>query len=197
MRSMRVAVLIVMAATLLSAKDKERVWQTGTLINATNDSISRGKMVPNIIWDYSIDDGAGSIVVARRDMSSQYDKPLKLTVNKPVQYAIENMNVFVRDEDGKEHKFQLQKRVSKTDTPASSPGTAAAEAGVLHLTSVPAAAEITVDGNFMGTTPATIKLPAGKHEIRVSLEGWKEWSRSLQMTSGSELNMPVKLEKKP
>jgi PEGA domain-containing protein len=56
-------------------------------------------------------------------------------------------------------------------------------------------AEVSVDGNFMGNTPASLKLAAGKHTVKVSLAGYKEWSREITVSAGSEMNLSPALEK--
>ena len=52
-----------------------------------------------------------------------------------------------------------------------------------HITSVPAGAEIAIDGQFVGSTPSDISLAPGTHQVKISLGG-KEWSRSLAITAG-------------
>ena len=45
--------------------------------------------------------------------------------------------------------------------------------------------DIEVDGNFMGSTPSTLNLAPGKHEIVVKKVGYQNWSRSMMVGSGS------------
>lgn len=58
-----------------------------------------------------------------------------------------------------------------------------AEKAKVQITSTPSGGEIYIDGKFFGNTPSDITLPAGEHLVRVTLAG-KEWSRSVQITSG-------------
>jgi hypothetical protein len=53
----------------------------------------------------------------------------------------------------------------------------------VHVTSSPSGGEIYVDGKFFGNTPSDITLTAGEHIFKITL-GAKEWSRSVQVTSG-------------
>src|SRR4029077_17687413 len=46
----------------------------------------------------------------------------------------------------------------------------------ISVTSNPDGAEIYVDEAFSGNAPAILKLPPGKHVIRVSLTSYKAWS---------------------
>jgi hypothetical protein len=45
--------------------------------------------------------------------------------------------------------------------------------------------DIEVDGNFMGSTPSTLNLASGKHEIVVKKTGYQDWSRSMAVVSGT------------
>jgi hypothetical protein len=45
--------------------------------------------------------------------------------------------------------------------------------------------DIEVDGSFVGSTPSTINLTPGKHEIVVKKTGFKDWSRSMTVTGGT------------
>jgi PEGA domain-containing protein len=78
--------------------------------------------------------------------------------------------------------------------PAPTPATAEALASVA-VASTPAGADVSVDDAFAGNSPSTLKLKPGKHTIRVTLAGYKDWSRELTLSSGSEINLTATLEK--
>lgn len=44
--------------------------------------------------------------------------------------------------------------------------------------------DIEVDGNFVGSTPSTLNLAPGKHDIVVQNAGYKAWARSMNVASG-------------
>jgi hypothetical protein len=60
----------------------------------------------------------------------------------------------------------------------------------------PAGAEIYLEGQLAGSTPSTLDLPAGNHQISVRLSGYQEWARDLRVLAGSEISLDAKLEKK-
>ena len=64
--------------------------------------------------------------------------------------------------------------------------------GRVVVTSSVAAAEIEVDGAFVGNTPTALHLSPGSHRVVVK-HGTKVWERTLQVTAGSEpkLTAPV------
>jgi len=92
--------------------------------------------------------------------------------------------------------------------PASAPGAFApgdsvssadlgnAAPSVLNLKSEPVGADITVDGEFVGNTPTTTKVPVGHHSVVLSKNGFKNWERTLTVSSGGNITVDAALEKK-
>jgi hypothetical protein len=75
-------------------------------------------------------------------------------------------------------KFAPTGGPAATTTAASSTASLAIESNVPN-------SDIEVDGNFVGNTPSTISLAAGKHDITVKKAGYQPWTRSMMVTSGS------------
>jgi len=67
--------------------------------------------------------------------------------------------------------------------------------GAVAVSTIPDGADISVDGNFVGSAPATLKLTPGKHLISVSQHGYKAWSRELSVLPGSDVTLKATLEK--
>jgi uncharacterized protein YaiE (UPF0345 family) len=91
---------------------------------------------------------------------------------------------------------------ARTPVPApvqAPPGAASAggrqESVKCSFTSTPSGAEVTVDGQYVGSTPSVINLTVGNHAVQVSLPGFAEWKRELTVSSGSELTVNAVLEK--
>ena len=63
----------------------------------------------------------------------------------------------------------------------------------LEITSNPAGAEISVDGNFVGDTPSELAVAAGVHTITISRHGYKPWERKLTVSSG-KVSVAAELE---
>jgi hypothetical protein len=63
----------------------------------------------------------------------------------------------------------------------------------LEITSNPAGAEISVDGNFVGDTPSEFAVAAGVHTITISKDGYKPWERKLTVSNG-KVTVAAKLE---
>jgi tetratricopeptide (TPR) repeat protein len=60
----------------------------------------------------------------------------------------------------------------------------------------PAAAVVKVDGQRVGSSPASIELPAGEHSLEVSAEGYEPLKRSFTMSAQRPLEMNVSLSAK-
>ena len=75
--------------------------------------------------------------------------------------------------------------------------TVSAPTSAVSITSIPAAADITIDDKFVGTTPSIVQLPAGEHRIVVTKSGYKAWERSLTVSPSGSVNLNVELEKLP
>ena len=69
-----------------------------------------------------------------------------------------------------------------TDAPPVSPDQGAA--AELEVSSTPDAADIEIDGNFVGSTPSTMGVAAGPHQLSVKKAGFKPWERTITVSSG-------------
>lgn len=54
----------------------------------------------------------------------------------------------------------------------------------LEITSDPSRAEVSIDGDLVGWTPAKIELPPGRHTIIISKVGCRAWERNLVVPAG-------------
>lgn len=128
--------LMLVAFSLLClasfAKDKApRNWQTGTLLDMSsekgtrlsgnynsNNGVAHGSLRQRRDDSsyYYIDSG-DIIYTVKRTLTSRRDKQLNLTINAPVKFAIENEDVYLMAEDGKEHKLTLESKRLKDKEP--------------------------------------------------------------------------------
>jgi hypothetical protein len=83
-----------------------------------------------------------------------------------------------------------------TAPPKTAPASAAEGTTTVSVATIPDGAEIYVDGTFFGNAPANLKLPAGKHTIRITHSDYKDWSREIGVQAGSEARIVATLEKK-
>jgi hypothetical protein len=92
-------------------------------------------------------------------------------------------------------KSDAQGNATSPGAGATEPASVSAENGTVALVSAPDSADVFVDGQFYGNSPATLKLKPGKHTITVKMNGFKEWSRELTTEAGSDVHLSATLEK--
>ncbi len=75
--------------------------------------------------------------------------------------------------------------------------TAANAAGfaTISVKSMPQGADVSVDGKYVGSTPSSLRLPAGEHKISVKKAGYILWERTITLTAGSDITMDAALGK--
>jgi hypothetical protein len=71
----------------------------------------------------------------------------------------------------------------------SSKESAVRDIGTVQIESDPPGAEIYIDGQFAGQTPATIRLPSGTHHVEVKSQGKQDWLRDLEVWKESQLTL--------
>ncbi len=69
------------------------------------------------------------------------------------------------------------------------------EAALVDVSSTPEGADIDVDGSLWATTPSTVILSPGSHEIAVKKSGFHVWRKKFKLTSG-HINVNAELVRK-
>ena len=65
----------------------------------------------------------------------------------------------------------------------------------VQFSSDPTGAEITIDGDYAGSTPSLIKMKPGTHSIKLAKAGFQPWVRSIEIAGGESRNIAAQLEK--
>jgi hypothetical protein len=87
-----------------------------------------------------------------------------------------------------------QARKANPETPAVPPGPELpSEVSNLSVTSIPAGADIEVDGELAGVTPYSLQLSLGEHTIVMRKAGYRSWERKMKVVAG-EINLNADLE---
>jgi hypothetical protein len=63
------------------------------------------------------------------------------------------------------------------------------------LDSDPPGAEIYLDSQLVGSTPSTLQITAGMHQLAIKLSGFQDWSREVQILPASDIHFSPKLTK--
>jgi hypothetical protein len=85
--------------------------------------------------------------------------------------------------EGDMHLDMAKFGVTPPAPPSAAPA-AVAQASVI-VESTPPGADIEVDGAFVGNTPSTVSVAPGSHQIAVKKKGFADWTKTLNVTSGS------------
>ena len=75
---------------------------------------------------------------------------------------------------------------------SSTPGNGAKSVASVSISSAVPGADIEVDGAFVGSTPTTLSMVAGSHQISVK-NGIDVWQRTLQVSAGSSVSLNAQL----
>jgi serine/threonine protein kinase len=67
------------------------------------------------------------------------------------------------------------------------------KSGFLKVESIPEGAQLFVDGTFKGQTPTKLDLPAGKHEVRLTLPDHYDWEAQVQLKEEGETPLMIRL----
>jgi hypothetical protein len=65
----------------------------------------------------------------------------------------------------------------------------------VKISSDPDGADIFLDGSFVSSTPAVLKLQAGTYKVVVKMSGYIDWEREVKILPAAEVNLNAKLSK--
>jgi len=63
--------------------------------------------------------------------------------------------------------------------------------------SAPDGADISLDGDYMGSTPSTLRMKPGHHALNIEKSGFKTWQRSLNVNPDETITVDASLDKAP
>jgi hypothetical protein len=66
---------------------------------------------------------------------------------------------------------------------------------VVQVSSEPSGADITLDGDYAGSTPSKLKLKPGSHSVKITKKGFATWERSIKIQAGESRSIAAELEK--
>ena len=106
--------------------------------------------------------------------------------------AVQAQDVVIRRNTTTTTTTTSTTRVSKPKPKPSKPTT-----GTLSITSTPSDAAIKIDGEYMGTTPLTLRnRRAGTYSVTFSAEGYETTTRSITITAGQTATCSASLKRK-
>jgi len=103
---------------------------------------------------------------------------------------------FSRSADASDPSADTGAATPDTEGRMPSADTGAAPSGTVSVTTVPYLADVYVDGNSVGYSPAKINLAPGKHVLRLEKQGYKSWSQEVNVVKDSDVALNVSLIRK-
>jgi hypothetical protein len=65
----------------------------------------------------------------------------------------------------------------------------------VSVSSEPAGADVFLDGSFVSSTPAVLRLQGGTFKVVVKMSGYTDWEREVKILPGAEVRLDAKLSK--
>ncbi|MGC2617814.1 MAG: PEGA domain-containing protein [Acidobacteriaceae bacterium] len=94
------------------------------------------------------------------------------------------------------HAAELRAALAPAPAPTTPPAVtpaAVATAASLSVSSTPPGADIEIDGAFVGSTPSTLTVTPGTHQVVIKKKGFADWTRKLNVTGGT-VNLAAELD---
>jgi hypothetical protein len=85
--------------------------------------------------------------------------------------------------------------VEKTEEGEAAPPPLPPETARVMLDADERSAEVYVNGEFRGTSPLRVHLPAGTHTIEFKLKGFQTWKRELVVVGGNDTTINARMQK--
>jgi hypothetical protein len=114
-----------------------------------------------------------------------------VVVNKGVGFDVFTDNNYVLGSSAA--VSQAASAAAQVALPSTQAGSVrAAGAATVTITSAVAGAEIEINGVFVGSTPTSLRMPAGQHKVAVKGNG-RVWERILHVNADSEISLKATL----
>ena len=148
------------------------------------------------VYENFIIEGDDMVYVTQERIRWRWSKAAHVTVNGEVKYYVDKRKLHVLDDDGKEHVIEIVKQIQKNRPDPNPPRPVLAQTtsitsppistdkATMQVVSTPAAADIEIDGKFVGSTPSTVGVTSGEHDVVVKKNGFTAWERKITVSSG-------------
>jgi hypothetical protein len=152
------------------------------------------------VWDPKTNEGKGSFVPIaplqnhnNTDLSSASTSLLKDAMEQIRQREKERLAVAANERNG---WALITIRPINNGQPSSTETSSSAVTSTVRVSSSPPGANIFIDEDFVGTTPSTINVTAGKHVVTVKKSGFQDWICAVSFSGGS-ITLDAELASEP
>lgn len=142
-----------------------------------------------VLWAYS---------VAKQKGGSKNSQSMAEAVAKHLKEFVENSGNILTTVVPAETPTAQPKLLPVAHNSQSEPhvdSAPAVELVSIVVKSTPPGCDINVDGKWMGSTPSTIRLTPGDHNISIEKDEMRAWQRTMTVTAGGSSTIDATLEK--
>ncbi len=142
-----------------------------------------------VLWAYS---------VAKQKGGSKNSQSMAEAVAKHLKDFVENSGSTLTTALPPETPTAQPKLLPVADNSQAEPqidSALAVELVSIVVKSTPPGCDINVDGKWMGSTPSTIRLTPGDHNISIEKDEMRAWQRTMTVTAGGSSTIDATLEK--
>ncbi len=186
--------------SVLAGKHRVSVQLDGYATYSTTVDVASGQ-TQNVVATLSSDQANGAIQVSTSPGGATVSLDGADVRTAPATYAnvAPGMHMVVATLDGYEPLSRsVQVNAGQTAQATLTLNRISPTVGAVHITSVPSAADIYIDGAYRGSTPITIgNLATGSHAVLLRRSGYQEYSTTVSIATGSTLELPVTLAVQP
>ena len=160
------------------------------------------------VWDPKTNEGKGSFVPIaplqnhnNTDLSSASTSLLKDAMEQIRQREKERLEVAAKERravaaNGRNGWALITIRPINNGQPSPTETSSSAVTSTVRVSSSPPGANIFIDEDFVGTTPSTINVTAGKHVVTVKKSGFRDWIYAVSFSGGS-ITLDAELASEP
>jgi len=132
-KSAGVLIAFLCLSTFAHADKKDRDWKTGKVLDTESASFrtyggstTQGRINPDgtysssttpATWNHKkyvfVIEGDEYIYVVSHVLSWRWSKEAQVTINGPIKYAVEKKNFYLLDENNREFKMKIEKKILK------------------------------------------------------------------------------------
>jgi hypothetical protein len=203
-----VVIGLLSARMIPGARKNAQVWATANFF-FDKDTLAQGNIgkVDAVLNQWILPEGALSAppaalapatappIAAASTVSSS--SPVELKPGMTRDEIVDALGMPIQDVSFGDHRWLTypgitvsleQGKVTTADRNAQSLTT-------VKISSDPTGADVLLDGSFVSSAPAVLRLPPGTYKIVVKMSGYADWEREVKILPGAEVSLDAQLSK--
>ena len=200
-----VVTLGLLSVRMIPGSKTSQVWATVSFF-FDNDTLAQGDIgkVYSVVDQWLLPEGAVSAPApsvpatsARPVVAAPAANPVDLTPGMARDEIVSVLGTPLQDVSFGDHRWMTYPGITITLEQGKliSVDRNAQALVPVKISSEPGSADVLLDGSFVGSTPAVLRLQAGTYKVVVKLSGYNDWEREIKILPGAELSLDARLSK--